>query len=487
LHKNQIILIALSWTREKDPRRALGHASLLGALQQHEVTVIENSWSTNKSDFSVDKVVSFIAAHSNKNTFIALGAFVWNEVYIQAILTQIKEQEIPGKIILGGPQVSYLQSKHDDIEDLCSGILEKHYPQVDIFIRGYAEMALVDFLLSAEAKPKIKGIHYANQVDKNELAVVQLDHLESPLLMGLIQPTRFLRWETKRGCCFRCAFCQHQSPEANKVYQFSLDRVLAEAKWICEHPKIDDVAVVDPTFNIKTSHYMAVLNALVTHQYRGKVSLQCRLEFVTPEFLKAINLLKETANVVLEFGVQTTNKEEQAIIKRSNNLKKVSQVLLWLYLLKIKSEISLIYGLPNQTIKTFITSIEFCVRYRAPFIIAFPLMLLPGSELHAKKSKYQLVEDDDAMSRVISGNSFTQSDWRVMKWLADSLVRYNELSLKEQPDWAAPLGMTNHEFRLQTLRNQFFIKAGRCDYQREMLPHASTSPIKHAICTLEAP
>lgn len=84
--------------------------------------------SVNAPDFEEQLVSNFILENADSNVDVALGAFIWNEPYVQKILTTLKAKNFPGRIILGGSQISYV--KQD---------IEKYYPQADIFIRGYAK------------------------------------------------------------------------------------------------------------------------------------------------------------------------------------------------------------------------------------------------------------------------------------------------------------------------------------------------------------
>lgn len=52
-------------------------------------------------------------------------------------------------------------------------------------------------------------------------------------------------------------------------------QLFQEVNWICAHPVIQDVAVVDPVFNVGPD-YLLVLAALKAGGYRGRLSLQCR-------------------------------------------------------------------------------------------------------------------------------------------------------------------------------------------------------------------
>ena len=129
---------------------------------------------------------------------------------------KIKKYNYPGRIILGGPQISYTKSN-----------LEKYYPQVDVFIRGYGETALVDYMKEQinTKYPQVKGIHYAGQMDKCQSAKTNFDQLPSPFLNKIIPNQKFLRWETQRGCPFSCSFCQHRESSNLKRRHFQFTRI----------------------------------------------------------------------------------------------------------------------------------------------------------------------------------------------------------------------------------------------------------------------
>lgn len=143
MFRRRLLLVALDWTRPKDPPLSLGHASILANLRKQDINVLPKSWSVNHDNFSVDSVLDFVMSEAKEETDFAIGAYVWNERYVQQILDRLKSYRFPGRIVLGGPQISYL--KQD---------VEKFYPQVDVFIRGYAEDAIAQLMRSHENKPE---------------------------------------------------------------------------------------------------------------------------------------------------------------------------------------------------------------------------------------------------------------------------------------------------------------------------------------------
>lgn len=379
------MLIALDWTRPKDPPLSLGHASILANLQAHNIDVKTGSWSVNHTSFNEKVVIDFVLSSSPTiNTYVAFGVFVWNEGYVQKIIKSLKTQNFPGKIILGGPQISYIKEK-----------IESFYPDSDIFIRGYAEDVLTKFLLEEDNFPIIRGIHYANQPSTNLSAVADLSRLPSPFLSGVLSRQRFIRWETQRGCPFRCSFCQHRESDPSQIRRvFPSERIKEEIDWLVEGNIVQDIAVLDPTFNAGDAYY-AILSQFADKKYKGKLALQCRLEMVTPEFLELVQAININGQVVLEFGLQTIHKNEQYFIQRPNNMNKVSKILQEVEKSRIESEVSLIFGLPGQTLQSFQDSINFCKDLGVKIIHAFPLMLLRGTSLYERKKELGLVESTD--------------------------------------------------------------------------------------------
>ncbi len=155
--------------------------------------------------------------------------------------------------------------------------------------------------------------------------------------------------------------------------------------------------MVDATFN-SGKNYIEILQTLIEYNYQGKIALQCRPEMITTKFLDIIEKLNLTATVVLELGLQSIHKSEQTLIGRPSNMKSIKRVLNELTERNIEIEISLICGLPNQTIASFLAPIGFCHQNKVPVIHAFPLMLLRGTVLYDKKQELKLTTTNDLVN-----------------------------------------------------------------------------------------
>ena len=409
----RIILVDLCWTRNKDPGIPLGHASLiaaLGASPKNEIRslVVPVNASAQPLEQFAAELLDQAAPLSPGSVDIAIGAYIWGEEKLRGILSSLRRLGFTGRIIIGGPQVSY-----------CGAGLENRYPEADVFVRGYAEEALRAVVRTPEHQ-FIQGVHWAGEADLQEQAQVDLGALPSPWLTGIIplDKQRFVRWETQRGCPYRCSFCQHRDPGARPCRQvFSAARIDEEIDLFCRSD-VRDIAVLDPIFNV---HPRApqILDRFRRRGYQGRLSLQCRAESVAPAFLDAAAHL----DVCLEIGLQTIHEREAAAIQRRNHLGKVERVLDQLQRRGIAHEVSIIYGLPGQTLDSFRQTVSWCVERRVPVIKAFPLLLLRGTALDVQRDRWGLTTDTGPLPVVVASRTFSHGEWRAMARIAEALRR----------------------------------------------------------------
>lgn len=254
---------------------------------------------------------------------------------------------------------------------------------------------------------------------------VDFSQMPSPYLTGELVVTsgaRMIRLETKRGCPYRCSFCAHRDLNFNKIYKHRLEKIFEEINYI-KAKEIKRVNILDPIFNIGKD-YLQIMSKINQVKPQAKFTLQTRLERIKEESGRQFIDLCAKGNYHLEFGLQTTNVHESEIINRKNNIEKIEKSLELLKEHRISYEVSLIYGLPGQTLDSFRASIEFLKNKGCENIKAYPLMLLRGTELYENKEKWGLKEEvlgEFNIPTVTSSNSFTKDDWLMMQDLASKL------------------------------------------------------------------
>jgi hypothetical protein len=402
------LLVTFDFSQRGKSGTGLAAASLMAACHQHKdygnkfsIQHLPISMSTTKSEqYTASDISALINKHTDLRILdrLALACYVWSSSLIEPIIKLCRLSGFSGKIILGGYQIH---------KDSCRSL----YPSGDFYIPGYAEAALPEAILDDKSIT-------SRIIDIN----VNIDELPSPYLNGTISLERghkMIHWETRRGCIFTCNFCAHRDLKNKEVNLLSLTRIKDELS-LFRKMDVGKINILDPLFNRENRQY-SILQYAVDIGLTSLITLQVRFEFVTNEFLALCAKL----NVHLEFGLQTASETESIIIERRNNMIKVGETIKLLNKWQQSFEVSLIYGLPGQTVSSFKESINYLENYGVEIIKAFPLMLLEGTQLSKEREKYKIEEDfidDTGIPHVISSYSFTRNEWHEMRHSANQLI-----------------------------------------------------------------
>lgn len=131
----RVILLALDWSRDKDPRTPLGHVSILTSLKAANIDVV--SMVEPVAAHNLDDLCARICSqgHAERNVDLAIGVYCWNDRLVQRLLPAVRLRGFSGRIILGGPQISFMDDGFKSV-----------YPDADVFICGEGEEALTAVL-----------------------------------------------------------------------------------------------------------------------------------------------------------------------------------------------------------------------------------------------------------------------------------------------------------------------------------------------------
>jgi radical SAM superfamily enzyme YgiQ (UPF0313 family) len=256
--------------------------------------------------------------------------------------------------------------------------------------------------------------------------------LVSPYLTGVLPIfSRKIYWETKRGCKYKCGFCEWGNATIDIIH-LDHQRLLNEIELFKRHP-IEEVNILDGTFNngvyfIKIFEKLLEINDL-------KINCQAHFDALDSEDgEKFMNLcIQHKKRVHLEFGLQTIHKNEMRTIKRGNSITKVSEALARLELNRISYEVSIIYAIPGQTVISFIDTIEYLIIHGCKTIRAFPLCIPKNSKMKINKEADMVQEGKNKYNvfSVKSSYSFTLEQREDMDRIAERLNN-GELTKSEQ-------------------------------------------------------
>ena len=405
-HSRPVVLVSLDWLRAGDPPLGLGCASIASSLRACGIPVRIVADAVNRVGFSagvfLDRVTEAVSEVGTR-ALVGISAFVWCEPEVQALLRVLCTK---ADVVLGGPQVSY-----------AGPGLEWLYPGARYFVRGNGELAMVS-LATGHAENGMHGLHIAGMADLCTKADFPLDALPSPHLDGTSPIGGFVRWETQRGCQFACTFCQHKQPGRRLLNaNMAMGRLRREVAAFRD-AGTDKIAVLDPIFNTGGGRVVDLLGCMKETGIGAHLSFQCRFELVTDDFLDAV----EPIDATLEFGLQTVHDDEARAVGRPNHMDAVEGVIAKLNKRRTPYEVSLIYGLPFQTVKRFQDSVDWCLERGVPRVRAWPLMLLRGTPIHEQREKWGYVESvGERIPIVVESRWFSRSEHSRMADIASGL------------------------------------------------------------------
>ncbi|MCP4504679.1 MAG: radical SAM protein [Deltaproteobacteria bacterium] len=290
-----------------------------------------------------------------------------------------------GEIVLGGPQITY--QKPD--------ALLVEYPDADVFVRGAGEQALVE--LAQGNTGEIAGVIRRNgMASSSSFSKVVLKDLPSPLLtpdvLSASQCAPMVRWETARGCAYQCSFCAHDTaPGMRVVDRISTSRLKSEAQLLARAP-VRRLNILDPLFNANRGHVENVVDALEDAGFSGEVTAQMHFGAILPKHRSFWMDQLGRLDFDLEFGLQTGTVEVAKECGRKLDRRNVENVVNALRRHNIRFMSTLIYGLPYQTLESFVSTLKWCRQIGIERVRAYPLSLLVGTQFHARQKELGLRE-----------------------------------------------------------------------------------------------
>ena len=383
--KLKVLLVSTNFCRPDEVRIPYGITCLVNAFMQGNnngsietfTYDLNEHFNENLRKFCInyEKTAAVIAEKIMENgcNIAAFSVFAWSDELFKntmAILGRCKKCPL---IVMGGPMV------FGDVETL-----EKEYPSADFFIESYGEKVfsnLGEYLCRAEksGNPLIKDLPV-------------FEDLTSPYLSGLIplKEGMTVRMELRRGCLFNCSFCRHRNPE-KKVFCVGCMEAHREELMLFKAAKVRKINVLDPYFNDGRAGFKRIslefLKLLKELKITAEVSLQIRNEMLTDEYL---DIAETMPNLIFEIGVQSLDNKVTAVINRGGDNKKVVEKLKEVAKRGIRTEITLIYGLPCQTAESFRRDLSLLKGFYFSKITAFPLQIYRGTEMFDKYLGYGL-------------------------------------------------------------------------------------------------
>lgn len=355
---------------------------------------------------------------SNNYDIVAFSCYIWNVDYIKTLCQMLKERKKEIVIILGGPEVTY------EPEYFI------HHFAVDYVMSGEGEETFPQLLEQLENKQEVDvcGVSYHGHIS-NEVAVCDLKYVESlPSPYDLAQDVKdkdkkILYFETSRGCPFQCQYCLSS---LEKGLRFFSREYLEKQLDLVIHSGAKVVKLLDRSFNANVDHALFILNYLFTHYVEGQqFQFEINADVLQQPILEYINDFAPKGLIRLEIGIQSTYEPTNRAVKRIQNFKRLSEVVLALMEGgKCDLHLDLIAGLPFENYERFKQSFDDVFAFRAKELQLGFLKLLRGTSLRVNAEDFGYLYEDNAPYEMLENHWITQEDIKKIHLAEDMLEKY---------------------------------------------------------------
>jgi putative methyltransferase len=409
--------------------------------------IIKKNYQLKDWFFARDNASNIINKIENPSVLL-FSCFMWNWNLNCEIAKVIKEKYPNCLIIYGG--------QHQPLSDRNKGFFKK-YPYIDILIHGEGEETVEKILLKSDNLKEIIGItlnlNNKEFITPSRKRLDEIKDCPSPFLDGsfdwIIKKNKedknysfHATVESARGCPFSCAFCEIGEQYYQKI-KTSYEKTKREIDWLAKN-KIEYITDANSNFGIMFGPDYDLAKYVVEVKKKYGYPKAFRVTWAKGQADKVLQIAKlfEEAGVQkgMTIALQSMNKKVLTAIQRKNvDGGKLREFIQTYEKENISSYVELIWGLPEETLESFINGVTYIMEegYHN-YLDIHLMMLLPNAPISEPgyKERYglktmktqprfshrsnpeQLV--DDTVEFVTEANSFTKEDWiegHQFRWL----------------------------------------------------------------------
>lgn len=358
---------------------------------------------------SVTKIVSYI--NNEKPDLVGFSVYIWNINIVKEIIKYIRETNT--MILLGGPEVSYNAKDY---------ILNN---EADFVINNEGEESfhlLLDALNNNTPLYDVPNLVYKDEkiVETNTI-LPNLENVKLATTNVLDYKNRIVYLESSRGCPYRCSYCVAST--SNKVRMFPLDNVLNILNTLMEE-RVKTVKFLDRTFNADPKYLITILDFIEEKNISTTFQFEIVVDRLTKEMLDKIKNYKQST-LRFEIGIQSTNDFVNKSIRRTQNMEKVKENILYLNSIpNLELHVDLIAGLPYEDICSFRNSFnETFSLFSKELQLGF-LKFLKGTHLMTMIEEHEYIYDHNPPYEIIQNKYLSKDELGEIHKVEETLEKF---------------------------------------------------------------
>lgn len=360
----------------------------------------------------VDEIFSYII-DDNPN-ILCFSVYIWNIELIKTILKQLKVENYTGKIILGGPEVSY-ESQYLLMDGLA-----------DFIIAGEGEIAfnmLVKAIKDGKSYENIPNLIYINKdelIENNQTEIRYLNTLNNPYHLKNEDIENKIQYiELSRGCPYNCSYCLASLEK--KVRYFDLSSVFDNITYLYSKGA-KTFKFLDRTFNLKSDMALELFHFIIDNDFSKAVfQFEISGDILTKEIIQYLKTSCPENRIRFEIGIQSIHDKVNKAVLRKQNTDKLFDNIRRLKGTNVVLHLDLIAGLPFEDLNSFIETFnETFYLYGDELQLGF-LKLLKGTRLFYQKDLYEYVVTEEAPYEIIQNKFLSKDDLSKIHMVEDAL------------------------------------------------------------------
>jgi len=263
---------------------------------------------------------------------VGIGAYIWNALEVQELISILKKVAPHIYIILGGPEASHFPHRVD-------------FSGTDYIIQGEGDIAFYELCKTLlEGQIPNERVIKAPMVNMNAIKLPYDYYTDDDI------KNRYCYVEASRGCPFTCEFCL--SSIDKHVRDVEISRFVGELEKLWQRG-VRNFKFIDRTFNLSIEHATILLDFFLAKTEEYFVHFE-----VIPDHFPVV--LREKiaqfppAALQLEVGIQTLDPQISKNIHRRLNIAKIEENLAFLQNeTNAHLHVDLIIGLPGESLEGF--------------------------------------------------------------------------------------------------------------------------------------
>jgi radical SAM superfamily enzyme YgiQ (UPF0313 family) len=349
-----------------------------------EVEIILENFHLNDTPFKAAETLLQYIPDS-----IGFSIYIWNREFLVQTAELIKAKNKDIVIFAGGAEIT------------ASALSLMDDNNFDYLIRGEGEIPFVKLLEFLTGKDKVKPGKLLNMSYPDDLELIP-----SPFLNLTLDPAEWdgLLWELSRGCPYNCSFCS-ESRGVKGIRYYREERIRKEL-ILFEEKKVEQIFVLDPTFNINRDRAISIIALIKEYAPNIHFTFEIRAELLDEE------LASEFAEIhcSLQIGLQSSRIDILKNVNRNLDPDQFSEKINLLNKYSAVFGLDLIYGLPGDTIRGFLDSLDYALYQIPNHLDIFRLSVFPGTVLYERAESFNLLFEKNVPYSVISSPEYSKME-----------------------------------------------------------------------------